>query len=71
MNKFSSDLSLVPGNNTLIAKTLSNMQLLEKDIGKLNQSLRNIRVKVQDEEILLQRKVQALNESVVNLKDEL
>ena len=71
VNKFQTDLNLVPGNNMLVSKTLSNMQLLEKDIGKLNQSLRTIRVKIQDEEILLQRRVQALNDSVENLKDEL
>ena len=71
VNKFQTDLNLVPGNNMLVSKTLSNMQLLEKDIGKLNQSLRTIRVKIQDEEILLQRRVQVLNDSVENLKDEL
>lgn len=71
VEKFKRDLGTIPQQNTVIAKTLENMNHLEKDVGRLAQQLRLIRSKIQDETSLLKEKERKLTDQVETMKYEL
>lgn len=71
LEKFKRDLSTSVQQSPMLVKTLQNMELLERDVGKLAYQLRQVRAKIIEESAALKNKENQAKEKNEQLKVEM